>query len=290
MKTEGNYSHCDWYTATVDSPTDALISGLVDHFDAVSRELPVAHNGFKRAFEINHDGNRIAVVSFGGVNVRPSVLASGAPSQAVMNYLRSLPCLHAVSRMDAAIDFVGESAFDQITDIVLRILEEHKFRGVVPGIRQDGDWIHGKGRTLYVGSRTSRTFFRLYEKTAERLAAGDQNVPENWVRAELEYKPATAAEKRRASALSPDDCWRASSWTRMLYSQLFATDLPMCLPASITRPSTRYRAISAMIRQYSPTLDSVRHEIGDVAFSSWIISLLDAATSDDFETLLHVHC
>ena len=288
--TGGNYSRCDWYSATVDAPTDALISSFLTHFDATSRELPVAHNGFERAAEIVHGDARVAVVSWGGVNVRPSVVASGAPSQGVMEYLRSIPSTHSVSRLDASVDCVSASAFSNITAMVLRILEEHKFRGVVPAISQVGDWIHGKARTLYVGSRNSRTFLRIYEKTAERLAAGDHHVPENWVRVELEYKPTNKAEKQRASRLSPDDCWRASAWTRLVFAELCDSDLPMQLPVAIRRPSTRFRAISAMIRQYSNILDSVRHDIGDTAFSNWMISLLDASTSDEFEEVLRVYC
>lgn len=289
MMTGGNYSRCDWYSATVDAPTDGLLSGFVDHFDASLRET-VAHNGFKRAVEVVHGESRIAVVSWGGVNVRPSVISSGSTSQAVMAYLRSLTCHHSVSRIDAAVDCVATSAFSQITAMVLQLLDEHRFRGVVPAISQVGDWIHGKARTLYVGSRTSRTFLRIYEKTAERLAAGDKNVPENWVRVELEYKPLNSAEKRRASTLSPDDCWRASAWTRGVFANLCDTDLPMSLPVSISKPSTRSKAVSAMIRQYSHTLNPVRDEIGDAAFSNWMISLLDASTSDEFEEALRVYC
>ena len=118
----------------------------------------------ERAAEIVHGDARVAVVSWGGVNVRPSVVASGAPSQGVMEYLRSIPSTHSVSRLDASVDCVSASAFSNITAMVLRILEEHKFRGVVPAISQVGDWIHGKARTLYVGSRNSRTFLRIYEK------------------------------------------------------------------------------------------------------------------------------
>ena len=287
--TGDNISRCDWYSATVNAPTDGLISGFLHHFDAVPRET-VAHNSYKRAVEVVRGESRIATISWGGVNLRPSVVSSGAASQEVMVYLRSLSSPHSVSRMDAAIDFVGTFVFSQITEMIIKILEEHKFRGVVPGISQVGDWIHGQARTLYVGSRNSRTFLRIYEKTAERLAAGDHNVPENWVRAELEYKPTNAAEKQRASRLSPDDCWRASAWTRIVFSELCDSDLPMQLPVPIRRPSTRFRAISAMIRQYSNTLDSVRHDIGDTEFSSWMISLLDAATSDEFEEVLRVYC
>ena len=161
--TGDNISRCDWYSATVNAPTDGLISGFLHHFDAVPRET-VAHNSYKRAVEVVRGESRIATVSWGGVNLRPSVVSSGAASQEVMVYLRSLSSPHSVSRMDAAIDFVGTFVFSQITEMIIKILEEHKFRGVVPGISQVGDWIHGKARTLYVGSRNSRTFLRIYEK------------------------------------------------------------------------------------------------------------------------------
>lgn len=287
----GNCSRCDWYSATVDATPDDLISCFLNHFDATSHDLPIAHNGFTHAVEIAHADARVAVVSWGGVNVRPSVVSSGAASQSIMEYLHSsFLGKHSVSRFDSAVDCVSASAFSDITAMVFSILEEHSFPGVVPGISQVGDWIHGKARTLYVGSRNSRTFLRIYEKTAERLAAGDHNVPENWVRVELEYKPTNKAEKQRASRLSPDDCWRASAWTRLVFAELCDSDLPTQLPVPIRQPSTRFRAISAMIRQYSNTLDSIRQDIGDTAFSNWLISLLNAHTSEELEDVLRIYC
>ena len=120
--TGDNISRCDWYSATVNAPTDGLISGFLHHFDAVPRET-VAHNSYKRAVEVVRGESRIATVSWGGVNLRPSVVSSGAASQEVMVYLRSLSSPHSVSRMDAAIDFVGTFVFSQITEMIIKILK-----------------------------------------------------------------------------------------------------------------------------------------------------------------------
>ena len=44
------------------------------------------------------------------------------------------------------------------------------------------------GDTFYLGSRTSDLFCRVYDKTMERIAKDDVDVPEHWVRWELVCK------------------------------------------------------------------------------------------------------
>ncbi len=44
------------------------------------------------------------------------------------------------------------------------------------------------GDTFYLGSRTSDLFCRIYDKTLERIAKDDVEVPEYWVRWELVCK------------------------------------------------------------------------------------------------------
>ena len=53
----GNYSRCDWYSATVNAPTDELLSCFLTHFDATSRELPdrSPHGERELKFQRNRD-------------------------------------------------------------------------------------------------------------------------------------------------------------------------------------------------------------------------------------------
>lgn len=277
-------ARCDWYSASVDTTAPVLIDCLSEGLDGVVRPA-TPHNGYHVAAEIVSGDTRLAVVSWGGVNPRPSVMASGSTAGRVMELLRSrFP--HSVSRMDSAVDLCGAGVFDSIVQDVITMLDGHDFRGVRPKISQVGDWVHGHGRTLYVGSRTSRAFLRVYEKTAERLAAGDRNVPDNWVRCELEFKPANAAEKRRASSMSPEDCWRASGWTRRVWEVMDDTRLA-ALPVPIRQRSTRARAVAAVLRQYGPTFRGIRDEMSDADFSRWFLRALDASTSNDFDAVIN---
>lgn len=60
-------------------------------------------------------------------------------------------------------------------------------RGQTPNVEQAGNWINpnGKGRTLYIGSRSSGKLLRVYEKGLH-LAAGFTALFPNWLRVELE--------------------------------------------------------------------------------------------------------
>jgi hypothetical protein len=50
----------------------------------------------------------------------------------------------------------------------------------------------GGGRCLYIGSRTSERFMRIYNKASELAAKGAKPEHDNWVRIELETKGETA--------------------------------------------------------------------------------------------------
>lgn len=62
-------------------------------------------------------------------------------------------------------------------------------RGQKPNIEQAGNWIDptGKGRTLYIGCRTSGKLLRIYEKGLQ-IANGYHEMFPNWLRVELELK------------------------------------------------------------------------------------------------------
>lgn len=62
-------------------------------------------------------------------------------------------------------------------------------RGKMPEVEQAGNWVkpNGKGRTLYIGGRTSGKLLRIYEKGLQ-LANGFHEKFPDWVRVELELK------------------------------------------------------------------------------------------------------
>lgn len=93
-----------------------------------------------------------------------------------------------VTRLDVSID-----VFDSALSIeTLEILMTHADT-VTSATKHMAISSQGGGKTLYVGSRQSERFLRIYNKAAERLAAGADNAQsDDWKRIELEVKGAKA--------------------------------------------------------------------------------------------------
>ena len=93
-----------------------------------------------------------------------------------------------ITRVDLAHDSFDS---EQTLDDYLSMYKAQMFdnRGQTPNVEQAGNWIEptGKGRTLYVGSRSSGKLLRIYEKGLQ-LGRGFSELYKNWVRTELELR------------------------------------------------------------------------------------------------------
>ena len=85
---------------------------------------------------------------------------------------------HTCSRLDLACDVKGNST---LIEILQQELREGKNKGSARTITEVKS-ITGRGHTIYVGSRQSEMFCRVYDKAAE------QGSTEPWVRIEVELK------------------------------------------------------------------------------------------------------
>lgn len=116
-------------------------------------------------------------------NMNLSLASTGFISIEVKEALKQLGVWYIITRADVAIDWVGD--FDHWHSICKAFRVK---RGLKSGTV--GDWEDGAdGRTYNMGSRTSESMARLYEKTLELRQKGYVNVPDNLLRLELEYKP-----------------------------------------------------------------------------------------------------
>lgn len=89
-----------------------------------------------------------------------------------------------VTRLDISID-----AFDSGMEISMLELLIDDERTVKASSKHLAISSSGGGKTLYVGSRQSERYLRIYNKSAERLAAGADNAfSDDWKRIELEVK------------------------------------------------------------------------------------------------------
>jgi phage replication initiation protein len=149
-------------------------------------------NFYKRSFDLGING--WGTVCIGGQNDSILVTVKGQGLMASRSGWQSrlFSFLNAfedskITRIDLAQDkFESKTTLNDY----LKMYQDGLFssRGQTPNVEQMGNWIapNGKGRTLYVGSRSSGKLLRIYEKGLQ-LAGGFSQLFPNWVRTEIEF-------------------------------------------------------------------------------------------------------
>lgn len=118
----------------------------------------------------------------GRTNMNMSVACSGFITQEFKEALLKLGIWYYVTRIDIAMDWVGD--FEEWQSICKAFRLKRGLKS-----NTSGDWEDGEdGRTYYMGSRSSESFLRLYEKGIEMQQKGYEGVPDNLLRCELELK------------------------------------------------------------------------------------------------------
>ena len=202
------------------------------------------------------DGQEVGAVQWGGrQGDRVMLEVKGEHSPAVVETLRKrFP--HRVTRVDACADFDAPGAFSRLYKLCRAVKKAH---GIIGG--KFGDWedFPEKGRTLYLGARSSVTRARLYEKGKQteyqHLAKPD------WTRLELQVRPVGTAKFEYSSA-SPLDVWGASKWSRDIAAQVLKEHIDPHPAGTVYRLPERENALRWMCKQYGAHLVSLADDLG----------------------------
>ena len=227
---------------------------------------PARHYTSNEHFVDEHD-NVVCELLSGGKNVRPNVLVRGKPSDAVAAILRA-NWQHGPSRVDPCIDVAQEGLFEHLrawTDDFAAFWNV-KRRIITNDSPDEGD-------TIYLGSRSSQVFLRIYQpglKRAQeegRAGAYITALERATVRIEMEFKPGNPRARKVAATLAPEDFWACSRWSADFAKKVLAMDVQP-VSVSMRRESNRDRALRFMCQQYRAHLSSLltEHE-GDIV--SW---------------------
>jgi len=222
----------DWYRATVKHrfwKTHVSPALLKAFPDAVGEEVKPLY-GYERAVALMVDGDRVATVMTGGNAETAFIEGSGFYSARVRDALLSSGAPFRPSRMDACLDYDEVGLADALFDFGLWYANQNGLK-----INQVGDWHNGKGRTLYIGSRSSPVYMRIYEKGHKAIADGDENASPHWVRVEIEVKP----DKKRREAfceLEASDLFRCG-WVADFMAALFVKEIAR-VPVGYQRSQT----------------------------------------------------
>lgn len=240
-------SKFDWYRATVPAHHDLLTDACMTLGGRYAQlEEGKGRFSYLHSRTITAAGDRVATILYGGQNVHPNVEASGNRAPALADMLRAAGP-HRVTRCDVAIDLYGDGLFDQLSDLASAIAGEYRL-----GLRRISNPIdRTAGDTVYIGSRKSVVFARIYEKGKADRAAYSVDEAEalaGWVRCELEVKPEKEM-KARAATVQPDEFWGISAWTAHLAKEALNMS-PDPLPFHPRRLASDERAYRFSVQQY----------------------------------------
>jgi hypothetical protein len=239
----------DWYQATFKNPPGYLIDALKEHRDFGSIEGTRPQNGYSMAEAIRTcDGETLATIHYGGnlSNGVPTshLISTGSTADSVAHLMRQALPNHQVTRLDVCLDYMFPKLFDLMVEPLLKIAETS---GVRP--YRAGDWDSDTpARTLYLGSPSSRSRMRIYEKGVQlmetgqyqpnqvlcfsesskssgdyekqRTAIADQLNVRDWVRFELQLRPSGSQQRFLFAHASAEECWGASPASRSLIESI----------------------------------------------------------------------
>lgn len=273
----GKTMHFDWYQATLDAEPNGVIDGIGHDLGAASVSQERGRNNYLSTFLLkSEEGDILATVLAGGNGGRPNVTGSGSNAEAVATSIRSRWNLHDVTRVDAAEDIGGEGVFDQLEIICRGVARQAGVKGhrVLPDDPADG-------RTYHLGSPTSTSQVRLYDKAAEtrrRLPVDRHHeVPDHWTRLEAQVRP-RGAQRSLMAMSAPETVWGAAKWTHTLARQVFRGMSIERIKPDILHSTSDAIAFGHLSMQYGPLLRRMAGNKGREQVLDLLAQIIDVPT------------
>lgn len=244
----------DWYSATIRHPFENFTQCVTSEFEWAIPESVRPFTRYDRATEFKCGDDRVCRVDFNDATGDALVTASSDNAPRIAAYLRKSWPDHSVSRADVCEDYTGAGVFDRLDSLFVNV-------AVAEGLRLDqaGDWLRQNGRTRYIGSRSSSTMVRVYEKgwqqvdEAKKTGAG---LPDDFditrTRVETQVRP-QSRDKKAAAKYSPADIMAYASWTRKAHSLMAGFELAVPLKQTRAR-SDHEKKMHHLAKQYGNTI------------------------------------
>lgn len=243
----------DWYQATVYVP-DPSYRGLADELVKAWELADLAPDrgmhGYLHGAKVVRGDRTLCRIWWGG-NPGVNITASGEEAPVLAGVLQRFGVSYGITRVDACVDWVEEGLFDSLAG---HLVAHAQAKGI--SINQQGDWVRGTARTLYLGSPQSPVRLVLYEKGYEQ--GGE--APREWVRLEVRVKP--KGEHRVAvGRWKPDEVFCAG-WVSDALEALGWFELSKRSVGTVWRQSDDERSRAALCRQYGAVMERWAAELG----------------------------
>jgi DNA relaxase NicK len=248
-------SSFDYYQASVNASPEHVIPALLEQYPFASVDIEKATNGYDRASVIHRGDNKLCRVQWGGnTGGMTQIRGTGENAPECAQAIRLLWPEHRLQRADVCEDYSEPGVWYTMTEYGLYLADQFALK-----IDQRGDWERndkmGKGRTLYVGSRQSLAFLRLYEKGKEKaVRSGGEITDPDHVRAEAEIKPQNKVQGYALATFEPRDYWRCSPFLTQYSTILFRENMERIRLWTVTKKSDDDMAFAFMLKQYGAVI------------------------------------
>lgn len=246
LKVIEKMSEFDFYTVSVDQHYQSLLSRIASDLD-LDIEKGYPKFGYEQCVNLVRGSTTHMIIQWGGAAVGTATYcsATGHFSNKFFSWLVDNKIDYQLIRADIKIDFDGAEYFMQLANLLKKVALNHRLKTSCMG-----DWIQtNTGRTLYVGSRQSPVYCRLYEKGHQADYAS------NLVRLEFEVKPKKQARTglacMPASHFLTVNAWVSELVSMMSQSTVNPSDLKV---GTVYAPSDHENALAHMIKQYQNTI------------------------------------
>lgn len=253
---QGTSPRFDWYSASF-QPSGSLCGDFLPLTDESPRAAR-PRMGFDTAFELRREGSTIARVMAGRRHDWAYVEASGQDAEPVAALLRLGDIPHAVARVDACTDVISHTAYQQFERTLMTVLPPRVTRTRFEQTK------HGRtASTLYLGSRKSESFARLYEKGKE----SPETYHADTVRIEVQSRPKGPGRKAWAATATPHEIMSLPRWSDALLDLVSMGRLPTIAPQK--RQSDLDRALAVMGAQYRKRVHELLARNGGDLDETW---------------------
>lgn len=254
----------DWYSASVDASPNYLITMLKTVYKTVTLEPARPKYGYTHSDRaLLPDGKTAFTLLYGGATQGTNTLvySSGDNAHKFALTIRDLFPDHELTRADIAIDFDDGGAYLSLFQHGIRAARSvgvsNSFIGEA-GTELSEHTV--RGRTLYLGSRSSASMVRIYEKGKK-----DDKTRPDWVRAEMEIKPQNRDARYALAKASILEMVGSTRLGRAFYSALGDVPVSAIRPGTVRSKTDHDRAMDALRSQYHNTIaEELRRNGGDL--------------------------
>ncbi len=257
----------DWYQGTA---TQGSADDLLSVLDGLAPGLKLGHGrGFYGYAHTSTLGNEqegtVATVWHGGSHDLPHFSCTGEWAQPGAELIRvAYPFSHTIARVDVREDFDGADTYERVQAQLLEVAKLHRIK-----VDTAGDHLlTRKGRTVYLGARSSAVRLRFYDKAEElrgkfakdprRLA----EVPDHLSRLEAQIRPQNRLAKGTLANCEPLEVLGSARWMREVWRAVAGLDLQPVQIGRGYRQTDDERAYRYMLAQYGGVIRRMRVDAG----------------------------